>query len=400
MAIATSTNTLTFTRTINASATQLYTAFTDRDHLDNWLGDGAHLRLAVGGHLLTYWQDGNHMTGQYLELDSPTRLAFTWRLNSETHDSRVDVTITEADNTAELTLVHSDLSPDADLDAYTAQWDAALDNLVSSLETGADLRITQRIILGVIPGNFDADVAKRLGVPSETGVRITDVLDGFSAAASGLQADDVIVAIGDVALTPDNNIFAIIQQHNLKPGDTTSVTYYRGADKHTADLQLKGYPVPPLPDSFTALAQKIRTRYDDQLAQLDALLADMTDAEATAKPDGEWSVVEVIAHLTLHERWIQNHIGGYLQAPVPAGYTCNTQPRIDSLTTIYPDKTAIRAALGNAFAETVALIAHIPDAVLADKSAVWWINFELDQFQWHMQQHLTQITDTLAAIRT
>jgi hypothetical protein len=46
----------------------------------------------------------------------------------------------------------------------------SLDNLVSVLETGEDLRFTLRPMIGIGASDFDEEIARQIGVPGNMGI--------------------------------------------------------------------------------------------------------------------------------------------------------------------------------------------------------------------------------------
>ena len=70
---------LASTRTIQASTSLVYTAFTSPDWLKRWFCDNTNIRPQVNGHVLFVWNTGFHATGVYTTLVSNQQIAFTWR---------------------------------------------------------------------------------------------------------------------------------------------------------------------------------------------------------------------------------------------------------------------------------------------------------------------------------
>ncbi|MCB9453918.1 MAG: SRPBCC domain-containing protein [Anaerolineaceae bacterium] len=389
------TRTLTFTRTIKAPAEQVYSAFTDRDWIRDWLCDDAHLRVQVGGHLLLIWNPDQHVTGVYTALEANERVAFTWKSPDDAAESLVEVVLEAQDNSTALTLTHSG---DSVTDAHEREWEKKLHILTAMLETGADIRITERVIIGIYPGAFDAEVAQRLGVPVEEGTRVTGLVPGLAAEQAGLQPDDVVVAMDGTAVTaqmPMNQIVA-----DRKPGDTVEVAFYRGSEKQKVALALSGYPVPAVPETFAALGDHYQTAYGELDSEIKTIFAEVTEAQAGQSPaEGEWSANQVLAHLILSERWLQHWLGGLMQGPEVAGFTGNTPARIAGVTTTYPTSAALLAELRRAHAETVALLRAVPAEYAARKNNLWWMAFEMHGFVFHTRQHIQQINEALAAAR-
>jgi putative serine protease PepD len=82
-----------------------------------------------------------------------------------------------------------------------------------------------------------------LGVSVETvsgAVRITQVRTGTPAADAGLQAGDRILSVDGKQITSADGLTSAIAAK--KPGDTVSVTYSRGGQSHTLEVQLASRP--------------------------------------------------------------------------------------------------------------------------------------------------------------
>mgnify|MGYP001195731505 CR=1 FL=1 len=84
------------------------------------------------------------------------------------------------------------------VDGFRGNWVESLENLKSVLETGIDLRIANRPMLGIVPGDFTEEQAKAIGVPIREGLRLDGVVDGMGAQKCGLQKDDVIRLLAKV----------------------------------------------------------------------------------------------------------------------------------------------------------------------------------------------------------
>ena len=66
---------------------------------------------------------------------------------------------------------------------------------------------------GYIIGDFNADIATKLGVPVEYGTRLSDVVDGMGAQKAGLQKNDVIIAIDGHELTIGTTLGSVVVQN-------------------------------------------------------------------------------------------------------------------------------------------------------------------------------------------
>lgn len=398
MVTATPTQTLTLTRTIKAKPEQVYLAFTDRDRLRDWFTGDAHLNATENGHVLFHWyQEQYYAMGVFTKLEKDKTVAFTWRGMGENHDSLVTIDIAAKGDKTAVTLTHSNFADDADISQYQENWETRLDNLVVALEEGADKRITDRVIIGIFPGQLTEDRAKALGVDPAAAL-INGLVDGYSAALAGLKAGDVVVKVNGTTLNADTNIGQTLGDKGV--GDSVEVVYYRDGEKHTVDLELGGYPVPELPKDFKALSERVAGEHAEIKKTLDDIFKGVSEAEAAKRPaEGEWSANEVLAHLILDHRRQQNWIGGLMQGPEISGYTCNTPARIAGVTQTYKTNAALLAELKRAMDELVAILANVPDEYLERKTNLWWTSFEFTGWNLHTQSHFDQIRNAIAAAK-
>lgn len=397
MATAVTAPTLTFTRTINAPAEQVYNSFTQRDWITHWFCDNADVRTAVNGHALFTWNTGYHAFCVFKTLEANQHVALSWRGAGETQDSQIEVLIDSHDSRTGLTLIITDHNPEAEAN-IAKEWETRLDNLMSALETGADRRITQRVIIGIFPNTFDEKDAARLGVPVTQGTRVGNVIEGLGAAAAGLQTDDVVVALDGRAVTADTPMGVLVA--NRKPGDPVEVTYYRGSDKRAAKMKLSGYPLPTICDTLDGLADAIERMYAELNVGLTGVFDGVSEADASRKPaPEEWSAREVIAHLILNERWLHGWLGGHLQGPEITGYTCNAAARIAGVTSTYSATADLLGELRRCWAETAAIVRAMPTSVAERKSYLWAMSFEVFGLRPHTENHFDQMRKAIAAAR-
>ncbi|MBZ0284079.1 MAG: SRPBCC domain-containing protein [Anaerolineae bacterium] len=387
----------TLTRKINAPLAQVDESFATKDGLSDWLADQVYLRAEVGGHLLLTWFNNRHVTGIFTVVEKHKQVAFTWRENNA--ELLVEADFQEQNGSTDLTLNLSGFAPDADVNAIYDEWNTHLDNLKLALESGEDGRITRRVIIGIYPADFNADIAAKLEVPVTEGTRVGNLIPNFGAEKAGLKPDDVVVAVNGQTVTNTMPMF-MHMRHN-RPGDSVEITYYRGSQKHTAPMILSGYPVPDTAADFAALAARTELTYADLDRKLSALFDGVSEIEAAQKPaEKEWSAMEVLAHLILSDRWMQQWIGTVMEGTGEAeGWSGNYSARIASITATYTNTHVLLAELRRGWAETVALLRHTPAEAAARKSNLWWINFEIDSMARHAEQHCDQIKAALAAAR-
>jgi len=97
-----------------------------------------------------------------------------------------------------------------------------------------------RAYLGITPVDITPALASEMNLPVQSGVGIVSVQTGSPAANAGLQADDIIVAIGGTTVANSGDLLNYLSQH--KPGESVNVDYYRDGTKHTARVTLGQNP--------------------------------------------------------------------------------------------------------------------------------------------------------------
>lgn len=136
-------HTVTVVRAISASRDRLYAAWTEPDQMRRWFATVVDADVRVGGRyrIELHQDDGtvNGFTGEYLELDRPSRVAFTFTHHSQTpehriSDEKVVVTFREIEpERTEVTVTNSWNGPEADSSYYEAVR-AGFDEWVDQLE--------------------------------------------------------------------------------------------------------------------------------------------------------------------------------------------------------------------------------------------------------------------------
>ncbi len=401
MATAAPAKTLTFTRRIAAPMAQVYRAFTHRDYLTMWLADQAIAVPQVNSSILLHWNRGYYTMGVYTALEENSKVAFTWQGSKEA-ETHVAATLKEVDGAINVTLEHGGFGPevgDEALAGFTAEWEGAMDRLKASLEYGADLRIVNRVIVGIIPGRVPDDVQEALGISAQDGTGVGRVLPGLGAEAAGLQEGDVILNIAGEDLSATNNM--TIVTNKFKPGDTVDVNFYRDGEKHTLPMKLSGYPVPHIASTFEELANRTEAAYAELGAELDAIFAGVNADHASAKPaEGEWSANDTIAHLILNEQYTHIIIGMFTQNNhAQGGYSANSDPRINAMVSLHPTSADLIAAYKAAMHETVVLLRAVGPMLNEVKTALWQMSFNMDFLPQHARGHFQQMKDAIAAAR-
>lgn len=398
------TQTLKFERNIQASPDQVYRAFTNSSALREWFCDLATTSPHPGGHLYFKWNSGYYTNGKFTELVPDRTVAFTWKGEGDPGETQVKVSLAEEDPGTRVHIKHSGPSSDQEweetIKAIQEGWKESLDNLVSVLETGQDLRFVRRPMLGILVGEFSPDVAKKLGVPVQKGIRLDETIEGMGARASGLEKDDVVVGMAGKPVTDFPSLTNALQGQHA--GDTVEVLFYRGGEKRTTQMELSRRRLPEIPDSTEALADRLGTLYAKQDAALKEIFKGVSEAEASRQPSpGEWSANENLAHLIHSERgwhsWISDLANG--QEAHYDDYGTNQQARIDGTIAAYPTAAELLAELKRNCTETVVMVSKLPEDFMARKGSFWRLAYNLLETHYHFDEHCEAMRAALAAAK-
>lgn len=406
VATATPTQVLTFTRSINAPLEQVWQSFVSRDDICDWLCYNALLDAREDGHIFLTWYEGQHAqrfaSGIFRVVEENAKLAFTWNDAHYDGQTKVKVLFEESDGAVTVTVHHkgfADSTPIETIEHYQSFWDYHLDELKSILETGARKNIVDRVILGFFPTEFNEEIAKDLGVPVTDGVRVAAPVPDYSVEAAGIVSDDVIVEVDGLAVGANAAVLADVTG-KYKPGDELGVVYYHGAEKHTATVSLKGYPVPPIPADFKEMVEQHKERYASLKAQLDEVLKGVSEEAAEQRlGETQYSIKETLAYLILQQRHSLQYLASYAQGPrIIASFTSNL-PWIKSIVKAFGTVEALREELRRVQKETIKLIAHnFSDDLLARKNYIWWMTFELHSTPILYNQQIEHVKRTLATV--
>ena len=134
------TDTITHEVRIAASPETIFAFFTDPEKMVRWKGRLARLDPRVGGEYHVDMNGRDIAAGEYLEIDPPKRVVFSWGWMGEGHPippgtSKVEVTLTPVGDETVVTLVHSDLPAGAGK-AHSEGWDHYMPRLVLAAAGG------------------------------------------------------------------------------------------------------------------------------------------------------------------------------------------------------------------------------------------------------------------------
>ena len=98
-----------------------------------------------------------------------------------------------------------------------------------------------RAYLGVGLGELNRSTAAEMGLTVREGVIVRSVQTGTPADSAGLEADDVITALGDQAVPDIVTLERLLIAH-FEPGQTITVTVVRGDEEQTLNITLGENP--------------------------------------------------------------------------------------------------------------------------------------------------------------
>ncbi|HLE88914.1 MAG TPA: SRPBCC family protein [Candidatus Limnocylindria bacterium] len=127
---------------IQATSETLFAYFIDPDRLVRWMGISATLEPRPGGIFRLDYGDGRGVVrGEYLVVEPPTRVVFTWGWEDpevliQPGQSTVEVTIEQLDRSSRLTLRHTGLTGPSRL-SHAEGWDWFLPRLAEAAAAGS-----------------------------------------------------------------------------------------------------------------------------------------------------------------------------------------------------------------------------------------------------------------------
>lgn len=127
---------------IAASPETVFDFFTEPDRMIQWMGRSAELDPRPGGGFRCDINSEAIAAGEYVDLDPPNRVVFTWGWEGEDSttapgSSRVEVLLAADGDGTHLRLIHHDLPSAQSAQRHGHGWHHYLDRL-SAAATGAD----------------------------------------------------------------------------------------------------------------------------------------------------------------------------------------------------------------------------------------------------------------------
>lgn len=386
---------------VNAPVKAAYRAFTNSTSLHEWLCDVATVEPHPKGRVYLWWRGDFYSSGHYLELEENKCVKFRWFANDDPAPTEVTVNFAEKDGSTLVKLDHEIPNDGAWKkigETFRENWVESFENLKSVLETGIDLRIANRPMLGIAPGDFTEEQATALGVPVREGLRLDGLVSGMGAERAGLQKDDVIVGMNGHPITNDFNTLPLAIA-GKKGGESIEVVFYRGAEKKTVTMELSKRPMPEVPSSPAELAKKAREFVMPALTELENCFEGVSDAQAMKRPEPqEWSALETVAHLIQNERnnsaFLASLIDGY--ELTTDGFGSNITAQVEATVKAHPSIPLMLDALRRSVEEVLSFTALIPqDFAANNKGSYYRFGSGLLQPNFHLGSHTQQIKDAL-----
>jgi uncharacterized protein YndB with AHSA1/START domain len=396
--------TLSFKQQVKITPENAYRAFTNATDLRDWLCNVATVVPRAGGRFYLWWESGYYTVGEFTEADPGQKVSFTWFGRGEPAPTQVEVAFASQNGGTLVSIEHSgvgrgDLWSPVIVELEKG-WKNALENLASVCETGEDIRFVSRPMLGIAPGAFNVEVAKKLGVPITKGILLGGIVEGMGAQAAGLQENDVLVSMAGKPTIDFDSLGNALNAQNA--GDTIEVVYYRGAEKQNVMMTLSGRPIPEIPPTAQGLADAVAVNYKEIETKLDDFLAGVSEEEAAFKPsESEWSIKGNLGHFIQSERshlqYISDNVSGYV--PYADDYGGNVDLMIDATIAGYPTVPELVANYKCNMAETLYSLANLPEEFVARKGSYWRLAYTLLQDFDHFDGHLEQMQAALDAAR-
>jgi uncharacterized protein YndB with AHSA1/START domain len=390
---------------IDATAKAAFEAVTKASELREWLCDEAWTDVRLGGRWEVRWRSGFRAGGKFTALDAPHRAAWTWLSSGEPAPTAVEFTVEPVEGGVRVTVVHNGFGPGTEWDSMLAEsedgWTDGLENLRSTLETGVDLRWARRPFLGIRFDLMSPERAAREGIGTDQGIYLTETVEGSGARAAGLGKGDVIVAIAGMPTPGYDELTASLEAH--RAGEVVDIELVRGQTRETVQVTLGERPSQEVPAGVGELSEVLAAQYRETDAALKAVLEGVSDIEAGQHPaDGEWSVKEVLAHLSLVERDQQCYLGiialdGWLDTG-PTNPTALAGRLAAALAVIPTLDGQLERVLADE-AETVEFVRRLPDETVAHKARFRRIAQYMTGLPEHSREHVEQIRSALAAIQ-
>jgi len=384
--------TIRITRTINAPPEMIFDALTQAAWLRDWFCREARTEPCEGGQFRVGWWSGYDAHGTYTAFAPPRVVGFTWLGKGEPGETQIRIALKPVEGATKLTLTHTGFGTGkkwaGQADGAMREWGKVLDSLRSVLETGIDLRDTRRPRLGI-----GFETAK-----DRPGVLLTEIVPGSPAETTGFQKGDMLVSMKGHKVRSQEEFINVFRRFHA--GQDVPIAFVREGKRRVVTVELGARPVPDVPDDPAALAKQVRETHDKAMASLRATVLPLTDEQAARAPaEGEWSVKQVLAHLSTSERGFHSWVANVLEGVETQGVEGRLPEQFAAVFASAPTVGALLDRFERDLAETRALIAALTPEHRAYQVRYRRIAELLFGFALHTNGHLRQIEATIRAVQ-
>lgn len=390
-------------REIAATPEAIFQALTHPLELQYWFCHNAWSEPKEGGEFWVRWRNGWWARGVYERVEKPWRVEVTWQGKDEPGETRLIFEIEALDQGSRLRLVHEGFGSGPKWDKAVTEaersWPPALENLDSVLTTGIDLREATRPMLGIVPRDVTPELVAKEDLSVESGIYLAAVVEGGAAEAAGLQAGDVIVSLGGMAVADLDDLLTTLSPYQA--GDHVQVGYVRGRVRGTVWLSLRQRPRPEISFDPQVVVARVREQQASLQAEYRTLLEGVSEDKAARRPQpDEWSVKETLAHLVLSERFAQSYFLALIAGTTHAqwGDVNQVTEGFEMVFSFAPTVAALLDTWAQECENTLALFGALRPQVVAMKARYREMSEFLDLWDVHALDHLAQIKETLAAL--
>lgn len=394
---------LKYKQFMNTTSSEAYRAFTSPTALGEWLCDQALVKQAPSSSFFLWWQGGYFATGEFTELSPDKKVEFTWMGKDDAGLTNVQVTIKPKDEGVQITLVHCGFGSGNKWKTTRKQidrgWKEAFKNLKSALENGQDMRLLRRPMMGIIGAEqLNEESAKQHHFPKTNGLLLLGVLDEMGAQNAGLQAGDILVKMNGHKLVKEQDLVDVISEHQA--GDKVSVVYYREGEKQNTELTFSERLHFDIPAKPADLATQVDGLYKPLVSRLENMLKGITDEKASFNPaPEEWNINQILAHLIVCEKDTHTFISAALDDNTGNfDFHANKTDRLNAIAVVCPTPNALIKDLKRNIAETVAILANLPECFVAHKRTYSQLGEFLSTTPYHYQDHTNQIQKIISNI--
>jgi hypothetical protein len=305
-----------------------------------------------------------------------------------------------------VTVVQSGFGPGEEWDQAVAEaekgWAVGLENLKSTLETGLDLRLARQPFLGIWFDPVTPELAAKEDLAVDKGIFIQGALEGSGAEAAGLQKGDVLLAVDGQDLVDFNVLSQVLRTHQA--GDEVEAKITRGKERLSLTITLGQRPTEEVSDTADGLADLVAQRQAETRPELESVLEGVTEEEASVAPEGEdWSVKQVLAHLSVCERDYQNFLAtvaldGYFDSG--QGNPTAMEGRLAAVLATTPTVGGLVERFYVDQDEMVAFFRGLPAETVEHKARFYRMGQYISGLHpGHTREHIEQIKQVLEAVR-